>query len=240
MELKAELKYPYTEEERVHFIIEQNHKNGYEIREVSREKNTEITVPDYADVTETVEVSIPYVEMEQREIEVEKPIFETDKETREMVQTGVETVIETIEEPVKKVRIEEQEVTMNRQVGSHIEVKTEIEIDLQAWGYTEEEIEERKKEHIKSLTCTKRVFALMLQELGITYGQLKTLIASNEQAELEWDLCVELQRSNPLLDIMAMQLSVTSEQLDKLFQYANGEITLEEFKEVANAKVDSI
>lgn len=89
---------------------------------------------------------------------------------------------------------------------------------------------QKEKERVAKLTCTKRVFALMLQELGITYTQLKALIATNEQAQLEWDLCVELERQNPLLDIMASQLGVTPEQLDGLFKYANGEITIEDFK----------
>ena len=31
MELKAELKYPYSEIERINFIVEQNHNNGYTI-----------------------------------------------------------------------------------------------------------------------------------------------------------------------------------------------------------------
>ena len=94
----------------------------------------------------------------------------------------------------------------------------------------EAEQELKERERVNKLTCTKRVFALMLQELGITYSQLKELIASNEQAQLEWDLCVELERGNPLLDVMASQLGITSEQLDGLFKYANGEITLEQFK----------
>ena len=33
MEIKAELLKPYTEEEKIEFIVEQNHKNGYEIKE---------------------------------------------------------------------------------------------------------------------------------------------------------------------------------------------------------------
>lgn len=33
MEIKAELLKPYTENERMDFIVQQNHKNGYEIRE---------------------------------------------------------------------------------------------------------------------------------------------------------------------------------------------------------------
>ena len=78
-------------------------------------------------------------------------------------------------------------------------------------------------ERIANLTLTKRVFALALQEYGITYTQLKELIATNEQAQLEWDLCVELERKNPLLDIMALQLGVTSVELDYIFQKANGE-----------------
>ena len=110
---------------------------------------------------------------------------------------------------------------------------------IEAWGYTEEEIAQQDKERIAKLTCTKRVFALMLQELGITYTQLKALIATNEQAQLEWDLCVELQRSNPLLDVMAMQLGITAEQLDGLFRYANGEITIEQFKELASNEVEN-
>ena len=88
----------------------------------------------------------------------------------------------------------------------------------------EKEEEEKEKERISHLKCTKRVLALMLQQLGISYSQLKELIASNEQAQLEWDLCVELERSNPLLDVMGQQLGLSSEQIDKMFKYANGEI----------------
>jgi hypothetical protein len=69
----------------------------------------------------------------------------------------------------------------------------------------------------------------MLQQLGITYTQLKAQIATNEQAQLEWDLCIELERSNPLLDVMGAELGITPKQLDDLFKYANGEITQQEF-----------
>lgn len=131
MEIKAKLDKPYTEEQRINFIVEQNHNKGYEIKE-----------------TETA---------------------------------------------------------------------------LEVWGYTEEEKEEQEKERISHLKCTKRVLALMLQELGVTYTALKELIASNEQAQLEWDLCVELERSNPLLDIMGAKLGISHEQLDQMFKYANGE-----------------
>lgn len=98
----------------------------------------------------------------------------------------------------------------------------------EAW---DEKQAQAEKERIGNLTCTKRVFALMLQEVGIDYlTVLKPLIESNSQAQLEWELCVELERSNPLLDIMAAQLMITPEHLDLIFKYANGELTEEEFR----------
>ena len=94
---------------------------------------------------------------------------------------------------------------------------------LEAWGPTDKEKAEAEKERIGRLKVTKRVFAIALQQLGITYSQLKALIATNEQAEMEWDLCVELERKNPLLDTMAAQLDVSPAMLDYIFRRANGE-----------------
>ena len=91
----------------------------------------------------------------------------------------------------------------------------------------EDEIAKIEQERIKSLKMTKRVFALALQELRISYTKLKELIATNENAQLEWDLCIELDRSNPLLDTMAAQMNITSDQLDYIFRKANGEILQE-------------
>lgn len=87
----------------------------------------------------------------------------------------------------------------------------------------EAEKQAKEQERIANLTITKRVFALALQELGITYTQLKQVIAENDQAQLEWDLCVELQRGNPLLDIMADYMGISPTMLDYIFQKANGE-----------------
>ena len=85
----------------------------------------------------------------------------------------------------------------------------------------EKEQAELKRQRINNLKLTKRVFALVLQEKGISYTQLKELIATNEQAQLEWDLCTELQRSNPLLDIMAAKINITPEELDEIFITCN-------------------
>lgn len=96
---------------------------------------------------------------------------------------------------------------------------------LEAWGYTDEEKEEQERERVSNLKCTKRVLALILQQLGIQYSQLKSLIDSNEQAQLEWDLCVELERSNPLINIVGAELRLTPTDIDNIFKYANGEIS---------------
>lgn len=95
----------------------------------------------------------------------------------------------------------------------------------------EKELEKKEKERIYNLRCTKRVLALILKELGVSYANLQALIATNEDAQLEWDLCVELERSNPLLDILGAQLGLAPTTIDKIFKYANGEISKEDFDE---------
>lgn len=94
----------------------------------------------------------------------------------------------------------------------------------------EEEQAQKEAERISHLKCTKRVFVLMLEQMGLDYfEQILPLIKANRQAELEWELCVELERANPLLDLMGAQLGVSPTQIDNLFKYANGEITQEQF-----------
>ena len=95
---------------------------------------------------------------------------------------------------------------------------------------------QREIDRVANLRCTKRVLALVLKELGVSYANLQALIATNEDAQLEWDLCVELERSNPLLDILGAQLGLTPTTIDKIFKYANGEISKEDFDETDMVK----
>jgi hypothetical protein len=70
----------------------------------------------------------------------------------------------------------------------------------------------------------------MLEQLGLDYfEQIEPVINANREAKLEWELCVQLQRKNPLLDQLAGQFGITPKQLDDLFKYANGEITQQQF-----------
>lgn len=96
--------------------------------------------------------------------------------------------------------------------------------------YTEEEKEQMERERVAHLKCTKRVFILMLEQLGLDYfEQILPLIEANRQAKLEWELCVELERANPLLNVIGEQLGIIPKQIDNLFKYANGEIEESEF-----------
>ena len=126
MEIKATLQKPYTENEKIDFIVEQNHNQGYEIKE-----------------TETT---------------------------------------------------------------------------LEAWGYTEEEKQEQRKEQIAKLSMTKReMFLGLYQAKGITPDMLKAQI-TDPQALIEFEYANDYYRGNPLIDVIGSQLGFTSEMLDKFFE----------------------
>lgn len=131
--------------------------------------------------------------------------------------------IEVLDKEIKNIEISEADYQMYLETPERLYI---LNHNLYIMTDTEWEkyLEEQEKERILNLKCTKRVLALCLQQLGISYTQLKELIATNEQAQLEWDLCVELERSNPLLDIMGQQLGLSPEQIDNIFKFANGEI----------------
>ena len=129
----------------------------------------------------------------------------------------------------EEIEVPDFDAETGEMIGTHTEIKVAYTLELNPNFETEKEAKE--KERVARLSCTKRDFALMLQELGVDYfTQLKPLIESNPQAQLEWELCERLYRFNPMLDLMAGTLGITPAQLDGLFKYANGEITIEEFR----------
>ena len=98
MEIKSELLKPYTENERMAFIVEQNHKLGYEIKE-----------------TETAREAWGYTEQEKQEQERERRNQEIDnkiKELSEMASTemvkGNDLNVETYKAVIKS--LEESKV----------------------------------------------------------------------------------------------------------------------------------
>lgn len=90
MEIKSELKQPYTENEKLNFIVEQNHKKGYEIRQV--------------ETTYEVEEEVPYTEIETEEIQ--EPVY--DEEGNQALDDDGSSIyeIKTIEKEVIKYKTE--------------------------------------------------------------------------------------------------------------------------------------
>lgn len=117
-------------------------------------------------------------------------------------------------------KIEETETALFALEANEIIVNGKVELDP---NYeTRKELEE--KERVARLNMTKLDFATYLQEYGVSYSQLKAVLASNDNAQMQWDLCERVYRFNPLLDEMAKGFGITSEQLDTMFKKANGEV----------------
>lgn len=106
-------------------------------------------------------------------------------------------------------------VTQNYANGYEIR---ETEKMLEAWGKTQEEIEQEEYEMLQMLSMTKLDFVTELEKLGITYEQVKTLISSSIEAQKQWELCERVYRFNPLLDVYSKHLGITSTQLDEIFK----------------------
>ena len=179
---------------------------------IAVEAEEEYEVPDYETITEEVEV-IDYDEEGN-------PIgsHTEEREVTRPVMTEIEVEVPDYDEEGNIIGYH----TETREVQqTHTETRTIYQI-VPDPDYEEKQAQ-KERERIGNLKVTKRVFALTLQQLGISYSTLKEAIATNEQAQLEWDLCVELQRNNPLLDSMAVQFNVTPAQLDYIFRKANGE-----------------
>ncbi|MBQ6908097.1 MAG: hypothetical protein IJQ28_06940 [Clostridia bacterium] len=105
-------------------------------------------------------------------------------------------------------------VHQNHQLGYEIR---ETETALQAWGYTEEEIEQQERERIAQLSLTKReVFLALYNDKGITPEQIKAQI-TDPSALIEFEYATEYFRGNPLIDAVGIMLGYTSEDLDYLF-----------------------
>ena len=103
----------------------------------------------------------------------------------------------------------------NRRNGYEIR---ETDEQLQAWGYTAEEIAEQERQRINMLSLTKReVFLALYRDKGITPDQLKAQIQDVE-ALIEFEYAESYFRGNPLINSIGAMLGYTSKQLDYLFE----------------------
>ena len=127
MEIKAELLEPYSEEERLNFIVENNHNKGYEIRET--------------------------------------------------------------------------------------------ENALQAWGYTQQEEEEREQERINNLTMTPLDFIKVLSSFGLSLLEINTFLDSHLEIKTQLTYCnlVYCGVAKSFLPITIGELTITPEMIEQAF-----------------------
>lgn len=150
MEIKAELKQPFNEEERLDFIVEQNHKLGYEIRQV--------------ETTYEVEEEVPYTGIETEELQV--PVL--DEEGNPVIdEEGNQTFeTKTIEKEVVKYRTETIE-------------KTGYNLEAWGYTEEEKQEQERERINLLSMT-KREMFLGLYQAKGITPDMLKAQITDSQ------------------------------------------------------------
>lgn len=132
MEIKAELLKPYTEDERATFIVEQNHRKGYEIKET--------------------------------------------------------------------------------------------ENSIEAWGFTDDEIQEQEQDKINHLTMTALDFINVIKSLGVSNEMLEGFLASNFEVKHQLMFCqnVYCGVAKSFLPIRIGTTEITPEMIEKAFIDKNG------------------
>ena len=113
-------------------------------------------------------------------------------------------------------------VEYNHNQGYVIE---ETETELQALGYTEEELKSQEKERIAKLNLTGAdVERGIYQAKGMDFGDILAFVTANPPQDLDVKaLKIELKanhfyRGNPYVNAVGALLGFTGEQLDKFFE----------------------
>ena len=98
-------------------------------------------------------------------------------------------------------------------------VETNVEYELVNGKFVTpaEKLEEETK-RIAMLKMTPLDFIKALEEVGVSYSQIKELCNTNEEVEKQLRFCNHVYRGNPLLDKLCGSFNVTSEQLNELFK----------------------
>lgn len=65
----------------------------------------------------------------------------------------------------------------------------ETDTELQAWGYTEEELAERHQEWVNNLTMTPLDFIKVLMSLGLTLEQVNEFLESHLEVKMQLTYC---------------------------------------------------
>lgn len=231
MEIKAELILPYTEKERLNFIVSQNHRFGYEIRQVEGTWQEEIQVPCMKTVTEIIQEPIFDNEGNPVLDEEGNPTFKDVEVTKEVQET--ETVVEIVKQskydedgnPVLDENGEQvfEDVEVEKEIPKYrTETVTHTGYNLQALGYTEKELAQQKKECLAMLNMTGAdVERAIYKVKGIDFDDILAMVKDNPAID-EKALKIEFKannffRGNPYIEQVGALLGFTSDMLDRFF-----------------------
>ena len=97
--------------------------------------------------------------------------------------------------------------------------ETDVEYELVNGKFiTPAEKLEDEAKRIAMLKMTPLDFIKALEEVGVSYSQIKELCNTNEEVEKQLRFCNHVYRGNPLLDQLCGLFNVTAEQLNELFK----------------------
>jgi len=113
-------------------------------------------------------------------------------------------------------------VKQNHDKGYEIK---ETETALEAWGYTEDEIEKQEQEQINNLSMTPLDFIKSLQSLGLTLNEINTYLENNLEIKMQLTYCqnVYLGVVKQLCPITVGEVEITSDIVEELFKNKNGD-----------------
>jgi len=96
MELKNALEKPYEEKDRLHFIVEQNHQLGYEIRETE----TELQAWGYTEEEKQEQ------EKQRRKLEIKNKIKELNEYSMDYMRIGDKAGLDIINNIISGLEVE--------------------------------------------------------------------------------------------------------------------------------------
>ena len=95
----------------------------------------------------------------------------------------------------------------------------ETETALEAWGFTEEELEQRRQEEINNLTMTPLDFIKVLLSLGLTLEQVNAFLESNLEIKMQLTYCNSVYCGvvKSFLPITIGELVITPQMVEQAF-----------------------
>lgn len=96
------------------------------------------------------------------------------------------------------------------------------QLRFEPW-YSDEAIEKevaKRKEELKVKSITPRQARLKLLESDLL-DSLEVVITTNKAWQIEWEYSTEVKRDSPLIEAVASQAGLTSEQIDQMFAEAS-------------------